>query len=155
VAGTGVSGYQDGSALQQARFALVYGVAVDTSGAIYVADGGNHRIRKVYNGQVSTFAGTGTTGLLNGAPSLAPIYYPQGVAVGASGTIYVADRNNHVIRKISGGIVSTLAGSGSPGFGDGALTTAEFKYPFGLCYAPNGKVFVADYDNNRIRMITP
>ncbi len=155
VAGTGVSGYQDGSALQQARFALVYGVAVDTSGAIYVADGGNHRIRKVYNGQVSTFAGTGTTGLLNGAATVAAFYYPQGVAVGASGTIYVAARNNHVIRKISGGIVSTLAGSGSPGFGDGALTTAEFKYPFGLCYAPNGKVFVADYDNNRIRMITP
>ena len=154
VAGSGVSGFTNGSALQ-AKFAHVYGIALDKGGAIYVADGGNHSIRKVSNGQVTTFAGKGTIGLLNGAASVAAFYYPQGVAVGASGAVYVADRNNHVIRKISGGIVSTLAGTGAAGFGDGTLTTAKFKHPWGLCYAPNGKIFVADYDNNRIRMITP
>ena len=154
LAGTGASGFADGSALQQAKFSLVYGLALDSSGAIYVADGGNHRIRKIYNSQVTTVAGTGTTGLLNGATSVAAFYYPQGVAVGASGTIYVADRNNHVIRKIYGGQVSTLAGSTPYGFADGPLATAKFKHPFGVTYY-GGKVYVADYDNNRIRLISP
>ena len=155
VAGSGLSGFADGSALQQAKFAHVYGIALDSSGAIYVADGGNHRIRKVHAGVVSTVAGTGTIGLLNGAASVAAFYYPQGVAVGASGTLYVADRNNNVIRKISGGVVSTFAGSGVSGFADGSLTQAMFKSPFGLCHASNGKIFVADYSNNRIRLISP
>ena len=154
LAGTGNSGFADGAALQTARFAHIYGLALDSSGAIYVADGGNMRIRKVYNGVVSTVAGSGTQGSSNGSTSVATFNYPQGVAVGASGMIYVADRSNHMIRKIYGGQVTTLAGTTSYGFADGPATIARFKYPFGVSYS-GGKIYVADYDNNRIRMITP
>lgn len=152
VAGSGSLGYADGSA-STAKFYYPYGIALDSSGTIYVADGGNHRIRKISGGQVSTFAGTGTKGFANGSASQASFNYPQGVAVGFSGRVYVADRGNHLIRVIASGLVSTVAGS-SAGFADGPVTSAKFYYPYGVAHR-SGKVYVADYNNNRIRLVSP
>ncbi|VDB00481.1 Alkaline phosphatase, partial [Olavius algarvensis spirochete endosymbiont] len=88
------------------------GVAVDSSGSIYVADQGNHLIRKITPAEVvSTLAGTGTEGFANGPGTMAQFHYPLGVAVDSSGNVYVADIANHLIRKITpAGVVSTFAG---------------------------------------------
>ena len=103
-----------------AKFNKPTGVAVDSSGNVYVADRYNHRIRKITStGVVSTFAGRGTKGDDNGAGTRAQFDNPVGVAVDSSGNVYVADLENFLIRKITpGGVVSTLAGTGTSGSAD-------------------------------------
>ncbi|RZI59709.1 MAG: DUF839 domain-containing protein [Pseudomonas sp.] len=154
LAGTGVSGYADGPGAT-AQFNLPDGIAVDTVGNIYVADGGNNRIRKIApDGTVSTFAGTGASGYLDGDRAIAQFNFPYGIAIDSIGTIYVGDNGNHRIRKIvSDGTVSTLAGS-SQGYADGSSATAKFAYPQGVAVDANGNVFVADVANYRIRKIS-
>jgi hypothetical protein len=144
-----------------ARFNSPYGVALDTNGNLYVGDMGNSTIRKLTlsggNWVVSTLAGSaGSVGSLNESGTSAQFNNPAGVAVDASGYVYVADAKNALIRKItSAGAVSTLAGStGGTGSADGPGSDARFYRPFGTAVDSFGNVFVADTDNDTIRRIT-
>jgi serine/threonine protein kinase, bacterial len=132
-------------------------VAVAANGTVYVADTNNNLIRQITPaGVVSTLAGSGSQGSANGTGLVASFNLPYGVAVAANGTIYVADRNNHLIRQITpAGVVSTLAGSGSQGSANGTGSAASFNSPCGVAVAANGTVYVADTNNNLIRQITP
>ena len=130
-------------------------VAVDAAGNMYVADSGNHIIRKITpSGVVSTLAGS-TQGFANGTGIAAQFSNPSGIAVDASGNVYVSDTNNHKIRKISTtGVVSTLAGS-TPGFTNGTGVAARFGSPIGIAIDIEGNVYVGDTGNHKIRKITP
>ena len=158
LAGTGTEGFADGPGTN-ARFNYPTGVAVAPNGNIYVADQGNQRIRAINptTGQVTTLAGTGTPGFADGPGNTAQFDYPTGVAVAPNGTVYVADQENQRIRAINPttGQVTTLAGTGTEGFADGPGTNAQFNNPYGVAVAPNGTVYVADQENQRIRAINP
>ncbi len=157
----GLAGYQgsaDGTG-SAARFYYPFGVATDSSGNVYVADGGNDTIRKITPaGVVTTLAGlAGITGSADGTGSAARFYNPAAVATDSSGNVYVADTVNYTIRKITpAGVVTTLAGlAGSYGSADGTGSAARFYYPFGVATDSSGNVYVADTDNHTIREITP
>ena len=156
VAGEGVFGFMDGVGLS-ARFNGPYDVAVAADDTVYVADSSNDRIRAISpDGVVTTLAGSGTPGFADGTGTSAQFYRPTGVAVAPDGTIYVADRFNHRIRRVTpAGVVTTFAGSGTPGFADGTGTTAKFLNPYGVAVGTDGTVYVADTGNNRVRRITP
>ncbi len=154
VAGDGVGGVVDGPAAQ-ARFGDPYGLALDAQGVLYIADGGNdNRIRRLHpDGRVDTLAGQGE-GWRDGPALQARFHTPSGLAVDAAGNVFVADTGNHVIRRIArDGTVSTLAGDGTRGFADGAAAQARFDAPMGVAVAADGRVFVADTYNDRIRVI--
>lgn len=138
-----------------ASFALPNGIAADASGNVYVADSGNNEIRKIdTSGNVTTFAGSGTSGSANGLGVAASFNFPTAVAVDASGNVYVADTFNHEIRKITpSGNVTTLAGSGTQGSANGLGTAASFNTPRGITVDASGIVYVADSNNNLIRRI--
>ena len=107
-------------------------------------------------GTVSTLAGNGTLGFAEGTGAVARFYQPTGLAFDADGNMYVADNQNHRIRKITpAGEVSTFAGSGTAGFADGSGTAAQFESPFGVAVDVGGNVYVADTYNHRIRKINP
>lgn len=156
LAGNTTSGFINANG-RAARFYYPEGVAVDKSGAIFVADKYNHVIRKItVTGEVSTFAGSGSIGTVNGQGAAASFYYPAAVAIDANENLYVSDQYNNMIRKISKtGLVTTLAGRNSSGSSDGQGTSASFYYPAGIAVDSSGNVFVADYYNHKIRMITP
>lgn len=140
-----------------AAFSAPVGVAVDSSGNVYVADAGNNAIRKITPaGDVTTLAGgNGPPGAIDGPGATATFGSPQGVAVDSAGNVYVADSDNNRIRKItSGGVVSTLAGS-TNGYQDGIGTAAQFNIPYGVAVDAGGNVYVTDTFNYRIRKITP
>jgi sugar lactone lactonase YvrE len=149
------SGYEDGTGAA-AKFKNPSGVAVDGSGNVYVADTENHRIRKITSeGVVSVLAGSGTAGSADGTGASAAFKSPSGVAVDSSGNVYVADTENHRIRKItSEGVVSVFAGSGTAGATDGTGASATFKSPSGVAVDGSGNVYVADTGNHLIRKIT-
>lgn len=140
-----------------ARFFLPYGLAVDGAGNVYVADSGNHLIRKITpDGVVSTLAGSAQqAGLVDGTGGAARFSGPFGVAVDGSGNVYVADSGNNAIRKITAaGVVTTVAGSsGTAGAVDGGVSIARFSQPRGVALDAAGNIFVADYDNSVIRHI--
>ncbi|HWD92584.1 MAG TPA: NHL repeat-containing protein [Verrucomicrobiae bacterium] len=154
----GSIGSADGTG-NAARFWQPYGLAVDSSGNVYVADSGNDTIRKITPaGVVTTLAGlAGAQGSANGTSSAARFWQPYGVAVDSSGNVYVADQGNDTIRKITpAGVVTTLAGlAGAQGSADGTNSTARFTAPAGVAVDGSGNVYVADYGNNEIREITP
>ena len=154
LAGSGSSGYADGNGTS-ARFSSPWGVAVDGSGNVYVADSSNHRIRKISpSGIVTTLAGSGVAGFANGYRTSASFNNPFGIAVDGSGNVYVADIGNHRIRKIDGnGNVTTLAGSGTEGAVDGLGTSASFAYPRGLALDGAGNLYVGDWGTEKIRRI--
>ena len=152
LAGNG-PGSSDGEGTS-ASFNDPQGISIDSFGTVFIADTGNHCIRSISpTGVVSTLAGSGS-GSSDGIGTNAQFNNPRDVAVGPSGTIYVADSSNDRIRVISStGVVSTLAGS-SQGFSDGVGTNALFSDPQGIAVGPSGKIYVADTGNHRIRIVT-
>ncbi len=142
-----------------ARFNSPNGITLDTTGNLYVADSGNHAIRKIANnGDVSTFAGlTGTSGSIDATGTSARFNTPKAIAIDTAGTFHVADSGNHTIRKItSAGVVTTVAGlAGTSGDVNGAGTTARFSNPTGIAATPDGfNIYVADTANHTIRRNT-
>jgi hypothetical protein len=159
LAGTaGMLGSSDGTGAA-ARFNLPSGMATDSVGNIYVADQGNHTIRKVSGaGVVTILAGTpGLSGSADGTGAAARFNLPSGVAVDNGGTIYVADQANHTIRKLtSTGVVTTLAGTaGMTGSTDGTGAAARFNAPMSVTVDSAGNIYVADTTNSTIRRVTP
>ncbi|NQU87174.1 MAG: hypothetical protein HQ541_15570, partial [Mariniphaga sp.] len=154
-AGSGI-GYLDGAGVS-AKFDGPSSVAIDKSGNLYVTELNNHRIRKIStDGNVTTLAGSGVAGYLDGIGIDAQFNKPGGIAVDGDGNIYVSERANHTIRKIlPDGTVSTLAGSGFPGYKDSIGTNSEFSSPRGIDVDVLGNIYVSDYNNNVIRKITP
>ena len=155
IAGSGAPGSLDGQGTT-ATFNDPEGIAVDVLGNIYVSDAGNNKIRKIApGGLVTTLAGSVTAGSLDGQGNAASFNYPIGIAVDASGNVYVADALNNKIRKIApGGLVTTLAGLGTAGSIDGQGNISSFNYPSGVAIDSSGNVYVADYNNGEIRKIT-
>ena len=156
LAGNGQAGFRDGDAAV-ARFSDPFGVAVAPDGTIYIADAGDsQRIRRISpQGMVSTVAG-GARGFADGASGFARFDTPSGVAIAANGDLYVADTGNHAVRRITvDGVVSTVAGNGTPGYADGFGADARFNGPIGIAVDAVGRVIVADTYNDRIRAIAP
>lgn len=154
LAGDGVQGLRDGAA-QQARFADPWGVAVAGDGTVYVSDAGdNNRIRVIHrDGSVATLAGAGE-GFVDGIGTAAMFNTPSGIAIDEAGNLYVADTGNHAIRRVTPqGVVTTLAGDGTAGFRDGPAAQARFDGPIGIALGRDGRVYVADTYNDRIRVV--
>jgi sugar lactone lactonase YvrE len=154
---SGVEGSDNGVALT-ARFRFPHGIVIDSAGNLFVSDGGNHTIRKITPaGVVSTFAGAGVFGFKDETGTAAKFNGPLGLAMDAASNIYVADRLNSLIRKITpAGVVTTVAGTASTaGFNDATGTAAKFNYPWGVASDAAGTLYVADTNNNNIRKITP
>lgn len=156
LAGNGTAGFADGAGTE-ARFSGPNGICLGENGSLYVADAANRRIRKIdRQGRVSTVAGSGDPGHADGPALQARFRYPTGVVADGQGNLYVTDRGNHRIRKLgANGWVSTLAGSGHPGFRDGLGTEAEFHDPLHLARDENGVLYVTDGASRSIRKITP
>jgi hypothetical protein len=153
-AGTGYGWYIDSTRLYS-QFNQPFGMCLDQYGNIFIADNGNHRIRKIdLNGQVSTYAGSGINGYLDGPSLAARFSSPTDICIDAAGNLYVSDLQSSTIRKIDNlGMVSTIAGSGTPGFLDAPGTAAYFNGPRGICLDNDGNIYVADSWNHRIRKI--
>lgn len=153
-AGTGETGYTNGTLLS-AKFKGLEQMAYDIQGNLYVCDAPNHCIRKIdTKGNVTTFAGTGEAGLVNGDISVAQFNNPLGIAIDKSGNVYVSDNVNFVVRKIdTKGYVSTYAGNGQQGYTDGIGSASQFSYVNYMCIDDENNLYVADPDNNVIRKI--
>jgi sugar lactone lactonase YvrE len=161
-AGTKEEGSNDG-VLNVASFTSPSGVCFDKNENMFVAGFGGNNIRKITpDGMVTTFAGTGEEGYVDGLADSAKFSSPRGVCVDSKGNVFVADCWNHRIRKVSpDGMVTTFAGGGKIGvlvenaWRDGADTTARFDAPCGLSIDKNDNIYVADANNSCIRKITP
>ncbi len=158
--GSGVSGFSgDGGLATQAQLASPTAMAIAGDGSQYIADTSNHRVRKIdSNGQISTVVGIGTPGGLgdNGEALSAQLHLPYDVAVDAQNQLYIADSNNHRIRRVdSSGRISTFAGTGEAGFsGDGDFAAlAQLDFPTGVAVTPTGELLISDSGNHRIRRI--
>jgi sugar lactone lactonase YvrE len=159
VAGTGEQGFSgDGGTATSALLDSPIGVAVDSAGNIYIADTHNHCIRKVSGGTITTIAGTGVAGFSgDGATATAAtLDLPTSLALDSSGSLYIADTNNHRIRKIAAGVITTVAGSNDQGFsGDGGpATSAGLDSPGGVVVDASFNIYISDTMNQRIRMVT-
>ena len=158
LAGNGTAGFVDGDALGGAQLNSPTGVAVDSSGKVYIADSANHRIRMVSGGTVSTVAGNGTGAYAGDGASAtaAQLNNPNAVAVDSSGNLYIADTQNHIIRKVSGGTISLFAGTPTiSGYaGDNGLAVgAALWSPSGVAVDAAGNVYISDTGNNLIRRV--
>jgi sugar lactone lactonase YvrE len=160
IAGTGVAGFSGDGAAATAQLDMPTAVAVDAAGNVYIADTNNQRIRKITGTTISTIAGTGEeTFAGDGASAIdAVLDTPTGVAVDSSGNVYIADRHNQRIRKITGTTITTFAGSGSGFSGNfsgegGSATAASLAKPSGISVDAAGNVYIADTGNQRIREV--
>ncbi len=159
VAGNGTAGFSgDDGPATAAGLDAPRGVSVDAQGNLYIADQQNNRVREVSDGTIMTIAGTGSPGYSGdaGPATAAHLDVPAGVAVDGHGDVYIADTLNNRIRKVSGGIITTVAGTGTPGFsGDhGPATAAELYNPYGVAVDGHGNVYIADSGNNRVREVS-
>ncbi len=154
IAGDGQTGIRDGEGTD-ARFFRPIDVEIASDGSLLISDFGNHRIRHINpSGFVTTLAGT-TEGYNDGLPNVAQFSFPAGIAVTEDDVLYVSDSGNNRIRRITTeGKVSTYAGSGEFGFENGYGQMAAFRFPFGMDVGNNERIFVADYGNNSIRLIS-
>jgi DNA-binding beta-propeller fold protein YncE len=132
-------------------------LAFDRRGNLYVADTGDHTIRKITSaGVMTTLAGTGHAGYQDGPGAAAQFNGPVGLAVDKAGNVFVADTYNDRIRRIApDGIVTTIAGNGAPGDADGAARTSAFDTPSGIAVAKDGTLYIADTGNDAVRAISP
>jgi uncharacterized protein (TIGR03437 family) len=158
VAGNGIPGFSgDTVRAANAQVDTPGGVALDSHGNIYIADSGNNRVREIANGVITTIAGSGTPGYSgdNGPATSAQLSNPQGVAVDSAGNLYIADSGNYRIRKVSGGVITTVAGNGTKGFaGDnGPATSAELSTVEGVAVDAAGNLYIADSLNYRVRVV--
>ena len=162
IAGNGTDGFSaDGTAATQSALNSPGSVALDSQGRLYISDGGNNRVRMVKSdGTIVTVAGTTSPGEAgDGGPATsAYLYSPSGIAFDSSGSLYIADTLNGVIRKVTGGTINTVAGSVSlgPGFstGDGGpATSAQLLAPAGVAVDSFGNLYIADQGNNAIRVV--
>jgi YD repeat-containing protein len=160
VAGGG-SSLGDGGPATDARFYLPHTMAVAPDGSLYIADAGQHRVRRIDpDGIITTVAGTGSAGSSgDGGPATsAQLYSPIGVDLGPDGSLYIAEYYGHRIRRVTpDGIIQTVAGTGIAGFsGDGGpATSAQINHPQGIAVAHDGTLFIADMYNHRIRRVGP
>jgi uncharacterized protein (TIGR03437 family) len=155
VAGNGTAGFSgDGGPATAASLNYPDGIAVDSAGNLYIADGGNNRIRKVTGQTISTLAGNSTAGFAgdNGPASSASLLGPYGVAVDSQGNIFIADSGNIRVRKVSGGIISTVAGNGGFG-GDGIATAVGLNQPRDVAADSSGNIYISDVGERRIRKV--
>lgn len=150
-----LEGFLDGSGAD-ARLHTPSGLAIDPHGTLYVADTGNHAIRRITpDGVVTTLAGNGEAGFADGPAAQARFHAPTGVAVDGMGRVYVADGFNDRIRVIEAGAVRTLAGDGRPGLVDGTGAQTRFDTPGGVALAADGALWVADTGNHALRRVAP
>ncbi len=161
LAGTAGSGGSTNGTGAAARFQWPRGIVSDGAGTLYVADTANYTIRQIViaTGVVTTPLGTaGSLGTADGIGAAAQFEYPAGIALDGLGNLYVADTDNHTIRRIviATGVVTSLAGAaGSSGSADGTGAAARFSFPYGVATDASGNVYVADTDNHTIRQIVP
>jgi glucose/arabinose dehydrogenase len=157
VVGTGLDGFQDGAAAA-ARFHMISAMLLLSDGRVLVAEDYNSRIRVLSADlqQVSTVAGDGEWAHRDGAAAQAQFNYPHGLALLPDGRVLVADRSNHRLRMLSADLqhVSTVAGDGERAHQDGAAAHAQFNCPSGLALLPDGRVLVADENNQRLRVLS-
>jgi uncharacterized protein YjiK len=162
VAGTGAPGSAgDGRIAASAQLGSPMGLAVDDHNNLYIADVGNHRVRKVWasSGLITTVAGNGTAGFGgdDGPATAAQLNAPYGVALDVGGNLYIADTENHRVRKVwaSSGVITTVAGTGASGYkGDGGpATAAQLNAPRGIAVDAGGNLYIADTFNHRVRKV--
>jgi DNA-binding beta-propeller fold protein YncE len=153
------AGFEDGD-LARARFSFPRALAVAPDGTLYVAEVGNHRIRRIRlapggGGTVDTLAGDGTPGLVDGPGPSARFHAPRGLALAGDGALYVADEENHAVRRVdtATGEVRTVAGDGTAALVDGPAGVARFHSPRGVALGPLGTLYVADALNHAIRRV--
>jgi sugar lactone lactonase YvrE len=152
----GKEGFVDGLGTA-AAFNTPSAIALDHLGNLYVADTGNHAIRRIApDGAVTTLAGNGSPGYADGIGRAAQFNGPVGIAVDDAGIVYVADTYNDRIRRIAqDGVVTTLAGTGKPNLFDGPGTAAAFDTPSALAVDHDGNLYIADTGNNAVRRLRP
>jgi sugar lactone lactonase YvrE len=159
LAGQALAGYANGIGAST-QFNLPTGIAIDkTSGDIYVSDYNNNRIRRIHaDGTVDTVVGDGVGryGGDNGPANTASIFHPQGLAFDSGGNLYIADQGNHRVRRVTNGVIATVAGSGTAGFlGDGMpAVNARLSSPAAVAFDNRGNLLIVDYGNNRLRRVT-
>jgi hypothetical protein len=159
VAGSGMEGYGgDGGPATSALLDSPQGVALDAAGNLFIADTNNNRIREVSNGVIKTYAGTGLGSFCGdgGPPAAACLFFPKGIDFDASGALYIADSGNDRVRLVSGGIITTIAGTAFQGnAGDGgAASAAALDVPSGVMVDSAGTLYIADASNERIRAVS-
>ncbi|MEW2513814.1 NHL repeat-containing protein [Streptomyces sp. NPDC046870] len=162
VAGNGQPGFvSDGGPAVATKLHYPLGVAVDREGNLYIGDAHNHRVRKVTpNGNITTVAGNGQPGFVSdGGPAVATkLHYPWGLAVDEEGNLYIADRYNHRVRKVTPhNVITTVAGNGVAGYvADGGPAVAtSLHYPAGVAVDREGNLYIGDGHNHRVRKVTP
>jgi sugar lactone lactonase YvrE len=160
IVGNGTGAYTgDGGPATAAQLKNPWGIVCDAGGNLLICDNNNHCVRKINSsGVISTIAGTGVSGFSGdgGQATSARLSYPEGIAIDASGNIYIGELNHRIRRISTSGIISTIAGTGTSGYsGDGGMATAAMMNdPMGICFDPSGNLYIADQQTMHVRKIS-